>query len=132
MSAGPRPRNAYGRAKHKADLKQFALELKTAFNQYLPTGKKPYGQVAVLALHWENDTMGVAPLEKELLDVFRKIYGFNVESYIIPAVSTAGRELSKRLHNFHDKWGAEDALCIYVYSGHAEGTDAGGTAYLLG
>jgi hypothetical protein len=82
---GPKPRNAYGRMKHMRNLEKFAQELSTIVNKILPA----YGQVSVLAFHWENDDIGVAPLEVELLDVFRKIYGFNVESFTIPATSAA-------------------------------------------
>ena len=39
-----------------------------------------YDKVAVLSVHWENDDLGVAPLSRELMDLFSKSYGFNTES----------------------------------------------------
>jgi hypothetical protein len=129
---GPKPRNAYGRMKHKQNLEKFAQELSVTVNRCLPSYDKPYGQVSVLAFHWENDDIGVAPLEVELLNVFRKIYGFNVESFTIPATSTAPHNLSRKLGDFYEKWDAEDALTIYIYSGHAEEADPAGYHYLLG
>jgi len=129
---GPKPRNAYGRTKHLKDLEKFAEELSTIVNKQLPSYEKPYGQVAVLAFHWENDDLGVAPLEAELLDVFRKIYGFNVESFTIPAASNATIDLLEKLVKFYRKWDAKDALTIYIYSGHAEEADQAGYQYMLG
>jgi hypothetical protein len=129
---GPKPRNAYGRLKHKQDLRQFARDLKEAVNACLPSYDKPYGQVAVLALHWGNDDLNVTGLEAELLTVFRQTYGFNVESYAIPATVHAPRSLAMKLGEFGTKWDAEDSLAIYVYSGHAEEADAAGTHFMLG
>jgi hypothetical protein len=131
---GPKPRNAYGRMKHLQNLEKFAQELSTIVNKQLPSYEKPYGQVSVLAFHWENDDIGVAPLEAELLNIFRKIYGFNVESFTIPVTSTAApaRPLLKKLLDFCEKWDAEDALTIYIYSGHAEEADPAGSQYMLG
>jgi hypothetical protein len=45
---GPKPRNAYGRLKHKEDLRRFARDLKQAVNACLPPYDKPYGQVAAM------------------------------------------------------------------------------------
>lgn len=130
---GIRPRNAYGRMKHKQNLESFTRELQVAVNTCLPSYDKPYGQVSVLAFHWENDDMVVEPLERELLRVFRNIYGFNVESFTIPAnFNTAPLSLAGKLSNFCMKWGAEDALTICVYSGHAEEADPQGDDYMLG
>jgi hypothetical protein len=132
QQAGTKPRNAYGRMKHKQNLDEFATELSAAVNASLPSYDKPYGQVSVLAFHWENDDISVTPLETELLNVFRDIYGFNVESFTIPATWTAPRDLTVKLAEFCKKWDAEDALTIYIYSGHAEGSDQAGTHYMLG
>ncbi len=127
-----KPRNVYGRQKRAKELKDFADELNATIDQYFPTYDKPYGQVAVLALHWEHDDIGVQPLEAELLDVLRHRYNFWVESYEIPNTANAGVQLVQKLANFTAKWDAEDALLIYIYSGHAGQADAAGTRYVLG
>lgn len=129
---GPKPRNAYGRRRHTEDLRRFARDLSGAVNACLPSYDKPYGQVAVLAMHWENDDLNVAGLEAELLTVFRQIYSFNIESYIIPARANAARDLGIKLGEFGNKWDTEDSLIIYIYSGHAEEGDQAGTSFMLG
>ena len=60
--------------KHMQNLEKFAQELSATVNRRLPSYDKPYGQVSILAFHWENDGIGVAPLEVGWLDVFWKIY----------------------------------------------------------
>jgi hypothetical protein len=115
-----RPRNAYGRQRTLPGLQEFAENLKTAVNQCLPTFQKPFGQVAVLAIHWENTDLLVAPLEVEILEVFRDIYLFNTEKFLIPYPGgNAQYATQRRLMNFVKKWETEDALMIIIYSGHA-------------
>jgi hypothetical protein len=132
MALGPKPRNVYGHKKYKEDLTQSSRDLTQAVNARLPSNDKPYGQAAVLALHWENDDLNVAGLEEEFLSVFRKTYGFNVESYVISAHGQASLELSRKTGEFVTKWDGKDGLTIYVYSGHAEeGGDPDGTLLML-
>lgn len=59
-------------------LDQFSTDLETAINH--ATKSKPYRKAAVIVFHWENDDMGVKPLERELLDVFKSVNGFETES----------------------------------------------------
>lgn len=129
---GPKPRNAYGRMNPMENLEKFAQEVSAIINKRLPSYDKPYRQVSVLAFHWGNNDIGVAPLEAELLDVFQKIYGFNVESFTIPATFAGLRILDKKFCDFREKWDAEDALTIYIYSGHAEEANLAGCDYKLG
>jgi hypothetical protein len=44
--------------KHKQNLDEFAAELSVAVNACPSSYDKPYGQVSVLAFHWENDDIG--------------------------------------------------------------------------
>jgi hypothetical protein len=60
------------------------------------------------------------------------MYGFNVESFTIPATSAAPRDLNMNLGDFFEKWDAKDSLNIYIYSDHAEGADPEGYQYMLG
>ncbi|CAG8226392.1 unnamed protein product [Penicillium salamii] len=82
-----------------------------------------YDHVAVLALHWENDDMGVERMEGELLRLFERTYRFTTQSYVIPLVTT-----QLTVTNFLDGWlranQGERVLRIVIYSGHAS---AGGT-----
>lgn len=127
---GTKPSNAYGRRRQKQNLKASAKDLEDAISGVIPSHKKPYGQVAVLGMHWENDGMGVAGLERELLDVFREKYKFYTESYPIPVQASAAG-LSNKLSAFSQKWAAPHALRVYVYSGHAEAADPHATQYHL-
>jgi hypothetical protein len=49
--------------KHMQNLEKFAQELLATVNRRLHSYDKPYEQVFILAFHWENDGIGVAPLE---------------------------------------------------------------------
>jgi GH25 family lysozyme M1 (1,4-beta-N-acetylmuramidase) len=126
-----KPANSYGRKKHKHDLQAFTADLQSAVNAVIPTYKKPYGQVAVLAFHWSNDAIGVVPLETDLLEIFRETYNFFVESFEIPKANSHNALVSK-LAQFSCKWAAKDALRIYIYSGHAEAAGPTSTSYCLG
>ncbi|KAF9892064.1 hypothetical protein FE257_002470 [Aspergillus nanangensis] len=82
-----KPSRAYSRSSHHKRLQDLAADLKKAVNDVCPKIHR-YGKVSVLAFHWENDTMGVAELETELLQVFKRIYSFFAESYTIPIIGS--------------------------------------------
>jgi len=44
---------------------EFAADLKATINKALPVVSVSYQQVAVLAISWSNDTMGVKNTEKD-------------------------------------------------------------------
>lgn len=98
-------------------LDQFSSDLETAINH--ATQLKSYRKTAVIAFHWENDDIGVEPLERELLDVFKSVYGFETESFTIPLVESQFK-LLEHLVSWSRRSSGEDTLRIYVYSGHAE------------
>ena len=128
-------RNSCFREKRLGDFKDFVEILQTAVRRHRPSHQKTYRQVAVLAFHWENDDMCIEPLEKELLDVFRDIYGFHVESFVIPVPLIEADpyiSLIQHITTFISKWDAEDGLMIFVYSGHSERADRAGTKWNLG
>lgn len=66
------PTTAYRPASPTLNLQEFAAELSASVNKAI--GKRGYINVCVLAFHWQNDAMGVAGLEAQLLDVFRNVY----------------------------------------------------------
>jgi hypothetical protein len=128
-------RNAYSGKKRLGDFKDFVEIVETADRRDRPSHQKPCSQVAVLAVHWENDDMCVEPLEKELLDVFRDIYGFHVESFVIPVpllIPAPNISLIERISSFILKWDVEDGLMIFIYSGHSERADKAGRVWNLG
>jgi hypothetical protein len=127
-------RDAYFGKKRLGDFEDFVEIVETAVRRP-PSRQKPYSQVAVLAFHWENDDMSVEPLEKELLDVFRDLYGFHVESFVIPVPLIGANpyiSLIQHITSFILKWDAEDGLMIFVYSGHSERADEAGVKWNLG
>ncbi|KAJ5899647.1 hypothetical protein N7495_004391 [Penicillium taxi] len=62
--------------------------------------------------------MGVASLEKQLLEAFEKYYGFETTSYVIPIRNSYMNTLQKMISWLHKNSG-DNNLRIYVYSGHA-------------
>ena len=80
MTTNLKPPAAYTRSSGAQYFKDFAADLEMAIRNALPSVTQPNGQVAVLAFHWENDSLGVQPLESDLLDVFKNTYNFYTES----------------------------------------------------
>jgi hypothetical protein len=132
-SVGPKPFHGYYKKKTKKNLQQFASELQTAVNAGLPSDIKPYTGVFVLAIHWSNDKIGVAPLESDLCQSFATVYGYTVERYRIDAMLSqydTRRAFRKRLEKFTDDYNNQGNLLIVVYSGHAAHINSSGQ-YLL-
>ncbi|KAL3483793.1 hypothetical protein BJX62DRAFT_230743 [Aspergillus germanicus] len=119
MTRSSKPKDAFRVQKATKRLEEFAGNLQHALTRCLPTGnQQPYDKVSVLALHWFNDDLSLVPLEQELLDVFKNIYGFDVESYTIPKVKSM-IYLNSKLANWTVEYNDERTLRICVYSGHA-------------
>ncbi|KAJ5541978.1 hypothetical protein N7535_004396 [Penicillium sp. DV-2018c] len=97
-------------------LDQFSVDLEAAINH--ATKFSPYRKTAVVAFHWDNDDIGVEPLEGELLGVFRFVFGFEIESFSIP-VEDSQRMLLEYLVSWSRRHSADNTLRIFVYSGHA-------------
>jgi hypothetical protein len=119
MTRSSKPKHAFRIHKPTKRLQEFAGNLQNALTRCLPTeNKQPYDKVSVLALHWFNDDLNVVPLEQELLDVFKNIYGFDVESYTIPKAKPM-IYLNSKLANWIVEYNDKRTLRICVYSGHA-------------
>ncbi|PYI23503.1 hypothetical protein BO99DRAFT_180813 [Aspergillus violaceofuscus CBS 115571] len=111
------------RQQHLLNLKTFSNDLQEALSNAQPSGGN-FKSVEVLALRFENDTMGVDALERELLDVFQSVYHYNTSSFVIPVINS-----EDHLYQHLIKWtldrAQKETLRIYVYSGH--GAPAGTT-----
>jgi hypothetical protein len=119
---GPKPLHAYKKQKPRRNLEEFATELQNAVNKGLPSNTRPYNGVFVLAIHWSNDQMGVAPLEDDLCRGFATLYGYTVEKYCIDATLSqynTRKEFHRRIDKFTDDYNKQGNLLIIVYSGHA-------------
>jgi hypothetical protein len=123
--------DASRRVQTQKRLTDFADDLKTALDASLPSSGPNYNKVSVLALHWENDTMGVVDLESQLLEVFSNDYGYGTESFTIPTASSAN-SLIVKLANWSNAHGGPRTLRIYVYSGHASGAGTTNDKWFLG
>lgn len=91
-----------------------------------------FDHVAVLAISFDNDDIGVTPLTLQLLEVFRQTYGFHTDNYIIKTRDSNGALLSSKaveraVFRMLNDWsamhdGPRNLLIVY-YSGHGH-TDA--------
>ncbi|KAL2848829.1 hypothetical protein BJY01DRAFT_262512 [Aspergillus pseudoustus] len=119
MSPSSKPKDALRVTKPSKRLHDFAADLTHALNRCVPSDDPhPYDQVVVLAIHWYNDDLDVVPLENKLLDVFKKIYHYDVESYTIPQ-KQPDKSLINRLSNWTLQYADKRTLRICIYSGHA-------------
>ncbi|CAG8377115.1 unnamed protein product [Penicillium salamii] len=116
----------------KKRLKEFSAELEASINHAIKSN--PYRKTTVIGFHWDNDDMGVEPLEKELLEVFRSAYQFDTDSFTIPTLPPheAQFRLLERLVSWSRQNSGEDTLRILVYSGHANSTGTAARTWNLG
>lgn len=110
------PNTAFATNSHTTTLEVLARDLSTSLFRATPNGL--YDKVAVLALHWVNDDIGVDIMESELLHLFERVYRFNVQTYVIP-LGTTQLGFTKFLDGWHKDNQGERTLRIIIYSGHA-------------
>jgi hypothetical protein len=109
MSAPPFTREPYVlRSNRNTTVSKFQADMRAAQTDAVTI--RTYDRVYITAIHWENDNLGVVPLEKKLLNVLRSDYGFECFSFTTP---TSGPE--------HD---------LHLYHGGAWGSLGGGFALL--
>ena len=126
-----RPTRAWSRTTIGID--DAVKDIETSISNALTSGREPYQKVVALLFHWDNDDMGVEPLENELAEIFRQFYDFDVEQEVIPADperSTAAYFMQGRLLAFSNKYKGPGNLLIYVYSGHADPGHTGSGCFL--
>ena len=92
---------------------------------------KGYDKVGVLSLRWENDDMGLYDIEQELLDVFKTIFHYDTDAFLIPAKSTRDAALATRdrLQDFVNKYDGPASLLIVIYQGHSQSYKIGACLY---
>ncbi|RHZ69060.1 hypothetical protein CDV55_107078 [Aspergillus turcosus] len=115
--AGPQTRSQWARR-----IPEFLEDLRGAFEN--TSTFHLYSQVAVIAMHWENDDINVLPLETELLQILRDDYGFSTSSYTIPTTNCPNPQtrLLQHLLAWTTQHSGENTLRMYIYSGHAGNT----------
>lgn len=117
------PAAAYRAVPSTNSLQKLSTDLSASINHAIKY--KSHSDVVVLAFHWENDEMDVVKIETRLLNVFRQVYNFKVESFTIPLVLSQ-MALLQHLHQWFQQHQGDDVLRIVIYSGHASA--AGTTA----
>jgi hypothetical protein len=75
--------------------------------------------------------IGVEPLERELLDVFKSVYEFETESFSIPLYESRWK-LLERLVSWSRRNLGEDTLRICAYSGLANSARTVASHWYLG
>jgi hypothetical protein len=120
--SGPRPKRAWV-GTQKTSMKDVQQDLQAAIKSAFNPHPNVYKKTAAVLIRFEEDDINCGPLEKQLADVFTKMYKFHVELCLIKknddprdAVTEAILQLSKT--GFMD----EGCLVILVFSGHGERT----------
>lgn len=83
---------------------------------------KQYNRAAVLALHWENDDLGLTSIEQDLLQCFHDKFNFTVSSFTIPSASAydAKAQTMTAVNTFVKKNDGNNSLLIFFYGGHGK------------
>ena len=101
---------------HIKDLKKFGDEVEKAANSAFPSSTSRYREVHVLMLSWERDTLGVMKEIIELRDLFKDVYQYDVEEWVIPN-EHAHNALRKRINRFLDEFDEREGNLLIVYYG---------------
>lgn len=109
------------RLNYHVDLQDFGASLQKATNAVFSSDRRSkYNQVSALLLSWEDEDpqLPVSIEIKDLKDVFVNMYGFEVDEWQIPAVSSHGALNMKVLRFLEDS--NPKHLKIVYYAGHGK------------
>ena len=106
---------------HEEDFRSAVKAINNAVNRALGSSEK-YDNVGVISLRWENDDLELASIERELLDVFKDKFHFEIDALVIPAITARAASVAVRdkLHAFVGKYDSPRSLLIVIYQGHAD------------
>ncbi|KAF5018727.1 hypothetical protein F66182_9286 [Fusarium sp. NRRL 66182] len=76
-----------------------------------------YKEVEVLLIRWEEDELEVEWELNELHKVFRDLYGFTTEQFLIPT-QNSHRKLNHKALSFVEEHENEETLLVVYYGGH--------------
>ncbi|CAM1510238.1 Fc.00g005730.m01.CDS01 [Cosmosporella sp. VM-42] len=103
---------------HMKHLERFVEDLKLSAKRAFPnSGYSRYKEVEVLLIRWEEDELEVEWELDELHKVFRDVYGFSTEQFLIPT-QNSHRKLNHKALSFVEEHEREDMLLIVYYGGH--------------
>jgi hypothetical protein len=119
MSSIPSTRASHA-LHHENGFKDAVKAIEKAVKNALVSDKK-YNRVGVISLRWWNDDLSLGPIEAELLNIFKDVFHYETESFIIPAVSSenAARAVNRKLGDFFAKYDNPTSLAIVIYEGHS-------------
>ena len=104
---------------HFPNLNELVNALEIACKTKWKTRDSPYSRVIALLVHWEEDDLGVVAEIKELEEMLRDTYHFDVESWTIPTVKRCYMTLARKIDSILVNYDTQDSLFILYYGGHA-------------
>ncbi|KAL8726167.1 MAG: hypothetical protein Q9166_006884 [cf. Caloplaca sp. 2 TL-2023] len=103
---------------HVKDVEALGKVLHDAAAAAFPrSGSCLYCDVYVLLLSWEDDDLGVAAEIDDLEKVFRDIYGYRVDRWKIPSITSHNALVYHIMQSLRD-FESNDKLFITYYGGH--------------
>ncbi|KAI8713303.1 C2 domain-containing protein [Fusarium sp. LHS14.1] len=107
------------RSQHHMDhLERFVQDLQSSAKRAFPNSAySRYKEVEVLLIRWEEDELEVEWELNELHKIFRDLYGFSTEQFLIPS-HNSHRKLNLKALSFVEEHENEDTLLIVYYGGH--------------
>ncbi len=102
---------------HLDNFNAFFEHLNRAAKAVLPRACRRYTGAFVLLLRWEDDDLGTEIELKDLEAVFRNIYHYSTERYLIPSVDST-TQLEYKLNDFRKAHDNGTNLLIVYYGGH--------------
>ncbi|KAF7554477.1 hypothetical protein G7046_g6809 [Stylonectria norvegica] len=103
---------------HMKNFETFVGDLQLSAKRAFPNSAySRYKEVQVLLIRWEEDELEVEWELDELHKVFRDLYLFQTEQFLIPT-QNSHRRLNRKALSFVEDHEEEDVLLIVYYGGH--------------
>jgi hypothetical protein len=102
---------------HLESFEGFFEHLNRAAKSVLPRTSRRYRDVVALLLRWQDDDLGTETEINDLECVFRDMYHYRTERYLIPS-SDSATQLEYKLNDFRRAYDQESSLLILYYGGH--------------
>ena len=102
---------------HLKNFSEFFDHLNRAAKSALPEITRWHTKSSVLLLRWEEDDLGTEVEANDLENVFRDMYRYDTEQYLIPSHDSV-TQLEYVLNDFRKANDDENNLLILYYGGH--------------
>ncbi|KAF5855199.1 hypothetical protein ETB97_009733 [Aspergillus alliaceus] len=105
---------------HERSFREAVKSIDQAVGRALPSNKR-YDCVRVLTLKWDNDDIGLADIEAELLRLFQNRFHYATDSVVIPSsVRDATLAIRGKLQTLISQYDTPTTLFIIVYEGYSD------------